>query len=148
MSQYKEAIAAIISGVTGIGAVHAQERFSRSYSEWLNLMTNAGIINGWTVNRERSDPWTDNESTLRNTHSFKIKGYYEIDDVAESEKSFQVLIDLICQAFYGNDTLSDTVLLSEPVQVDFVGTRELAPDTNYFLHYAELTLRADERELL
>jgi hypothetical protein len=143
-----DAIVAILGGVSGIGAVYGQERQSRSYVEWLALMTTGGILNGWTVSREKTEPFEDNESTLRNAHSYKIKGYYQIDDAAASEKTFQALVDLICQAFYGNETITGSALNSEPVQVDFVGIRELAPETNYFLHYVELSLPVDERELL
>jgi hypothetical protein len=143
-----DAIVSIIEGVSGIGTVYGQEKRSRSYAEWLALMSKSGIVNGWMVSRDKTDPFEDNESTLRNVHIYKITGYYQIDDPASSEKTFQGVIDLICQAFYGNETLSGSALNSDPVQIDFVGIRELAPDTNYFLHHAELTLRVDERETL
>lgn len=138
----------IVSAVAGIGAVHDYERYSRSMSEWIVLMASGGKTNAWTISREKTDPERDSDKTNRCRHTFKIRGYYAIDDAGASEKTFQGLVELVRKAFNNKETLNGTALVSDPVRVDYVGIKELAPESNYFIHTAELSLVADEREWL
>lgn len=139
-------IKTIVSGVSGIGVVHDYERSSRGVGEWLDIMTSGGKINGWTISREATESEWEHHTTNRLRHVFKIKGYYAVDDANTSEKTFQALVDLVRKAFNRQETLSGDALISGPAQIDFVGIREIAPDSSYFVHVAELTLAADERE--
>jgi len=139
-------IKTIVSAVSGIGAVHDYERSSRSPAEWLDMMTAGGKINGWTISREATESDWEYITTNRLRHVFRIKGCYAVDDAAASEKTFQALTDAVRKAFNGKETLNGDALLSGPCQIDFVGIREIAPDSGYYLHVAELTLTAEERE--
>jgi hypothetical protein len=136
-------IVSIISAVSGIGVVHDYERYSRSFAEWQALMTSGGIINGWTVSREKTDV-ENRYPTILNRHIFKIKGYYRLDDPAASEATLQALVNRIKTAFNSKKTLNGVALNSDPVTVDSITIKELAPE--YFVHIAELTLQAEERE--
>lgn len=139
-------IKTLVSGVSGIGTVHDYERSSRSPAEWLDMMTSTGKINGWTISREATGSEWEYHTTNRLRHVFRIKGFYAVDDAAASEKTFQALVDLVRKAFNGHETLNGDALISGPCQVEYVGVREIAPDSGYFLHVAELTLAAEERE--
>ena len=139
-------ITTIVAGVSGVGVVHDFERSSRSPAEWLDIMTSGGKINGWTISREATESEWEFHTTNRLRHVFRIKGYYAVDDAAASEKTFQALVDEVRKAFNGHETLSGDALISGPCQIDYVGIREIAPDTGYYLHVAELTLAAEERE--
>jgi len=131
-----------------IGAVHDYERHSRAIAEWILLMTSGGKINGWTAHRESTPVDEDTIATLRLNHTFRLKGYYSVDDAAASGKTFQALVELVRKAFKNDKTLGGTAINSYPVQVELVAIRELMPESNYFVHYAELSLQVEEREWL
>jgi hypothetical protein len=136
-------IVSILGGVVGIGVIHDYERHSRSFAEWQSLMASDDIINGWTVSR-KSTVAENRYPTILNRHVFKIKGYYTVDDVEASEGVFQELINTIKQAFNSKKTLNGIALNSDPVSVDSISTREIAPE--YFVHTAEMSLAVEERE--
>jgi len=137
-------IVAILENVSGIGVVYDYERKSRSFAEWTILMSHGGIINAWTVTRFKTETDRETIATVMNRHQFKIKGYYKVNDVEATEGEFQALVDAVQLAFKNNALLNGAAYNSEPVTVDIVTTKELAPD--YAVHYAELTMQAEERE--
>lgn len=139
-------IKTIVAAVPGIGAVHDYERSARSPADWLDIMTAGGIINGWTISREETAAEWEYHTANRLRHTFRIRGYYAVDDVNASEKTFQALVDAVRLAFNGEETLSGEALISGPAQLSLVAIREMAPDSGYYVHVAELTLAVEERE--
>lgn len=137
-------VVSILGGVSGVGAVHDYERYSRSYSEWIELMSDSNIVNGWTVSRESTQAERETVATIKNRHLFRIKGYYKLDDPNASEQTFQNLLDSIRAAFFNKKTLNGAAMNSDPVTVDLVALKEIAPD--YFVLITELGLQSEERE--
>lgn len=138
-------IVSIVNGVSGTGIVHGYQRLSLSYAEWIALMTNAGIINGWTVSRKSTSSNRDSYTTNRCGNTFCIKGYYEIDDANASETTFQALVEGIRQAFNAQYTLCGQAIVCGPAEVDIVDVIEI-PGSNNYVHYCELSIVADMRE--
>lgn len=128
--------------ISGIGVVHAYERFSRSLAEFFLLMTKTGKINGWMIHRTSTDSTRDVYPLISRSHEFKISALYELDDVNASEVAFQALLDAIFEQFKSNNTLNGTALDSDPVSIDAVNTEEYG---NRLFHTAELTLVVRER---
>jgi hypothetical protein len=133
----------LLDDVSGIGAVHDYERFSRSPAEWLQLMRSSGIVNGWEIHRQRTPAVRDNMPTLRRSHNYMISGIYELDDASGSEKTFQALIEAIYVKFRDNHTIGGTCINSDPVQVMDVSVDVIAK-TLY--HTCELLLVCYERD--
>ena len=142
----KAQIKVILEAVSGIGVVHNRERYSRAMAEFLYLMTSAGKINGWMIHRQST---TANRITIgmgtsgiERKHIFSISGLYEIDDAADSESTFQILVDAIFTAFAAKPTLNATAFSSDPIQVQEVDFDEHAGRA---FHTAQLILAVTER---
>jgi hypothetical protein len=135
-------IKTILEAVSGIGVVHAYERYSRSLAEFFSLMTSGGKVNGWMIHRVSTDSRRETYPMIWRYHEFKIMAIYELDDVNASEVTFQAILDAIFEAFKSKNTLNGTALDSEPVSIDSVETEEYG---NRLFHTAVLTLTACER---
>jgi len=144
-SDIRTQIKAILEGVPGIGQVHDYGRWTADWSRFLATFKSDGRINGWLITRRASSEQLFGENVPpvhHRTHEFVIEGYYSLRDDVASERSFQDLIEAICQAFRGNLTLNGTALVSEPPQVESV-------DSNMFgstlVHTTRIVIRATER---
>lgn len=139
-------IKTILQAVTGIGAVHDYERYSRSIiTEFRSLMTASGIVNGWVIHRESSSAEQvimGPKGQIERVHTFRIAGIYALDDANGSEKTFQAILDAIFAAFKSNGTLNGTAISHRQMQIDSVTVTKLGDD---LYHTAELTLEVMER---
>ena len=135
-------IKTILETVSGIGAVHTYERYSRSLAEYFTLMTSGGKVNGWMIHRASTDSRREVLPLIERYHEYKISSIYELDDVNASEVTFQAILDAIFEAFKSENTLNGQALDSEPVSIDFVNTEEYG---GRLFHTAVLTLVVRER---
>ena len=135
-------IKTIMEGVSGIGAVHDYERYSRSIASFFELMRSGGIVNGWVIHRSSAPATRDNMPTMMRHHKFRISGLYEINDTNASEKTLQALIDAIFTDFAADHTLGGTFLSCDPLQVDDIDVEEFG---NTLYHTVELSLVCHER---
>lgn len=133
----------LLEAVSGIGAVHDYERFSRSPAKWLELMRSSGIVNGWEIHRAKTPSFRDNHPTMKRSHNFMISGIYELDDANESEKTFQAIIEAIYGKFRDNHTIGGTCINSDPLQVGDVSI-DIIEKTLY--HTCDLLLVCHERD--
>lgn len=141
----RDAIATILSGVSGIGVVHTRQRWTNKTDVLKALYVKDGVLNGWTIRRTSTQVSRLPGEETR-TYQFRISGFYAFndDDVAAtaSEQTFQELLDRIGDAFRSNVTLNNTAALSGPVAVVTVDDRTFA---GILVHYAELSLPVDEQ---
>lgn len=135
-----------IEEITDIGIVHDYRRYSRDWTKFLALFRPEGkeYIRGWDISRVASPEEIENinASNLR-TYDFMIRGFAQLDDEDASEKTFQGLIESICDKFRFNVQLDNTVIISTPIQVTTVDIR---PFGAVLCHYAELTYSVRERK--
>jgi hypothetical protein len=134
--------ALILETVSGIGAVHAYERSSRSLAEYFALMTSGGKVNGWMIHRLSTDSQREVYPLIERYHTYRISAIYELDDVNTSEVTFQAILDAIFEVFKSRNTLNGQALDSEPVSIDSVDMEEFG---GRLFHTAALTLTARER---
>jgi len=141
LSTARDQIKTTLEGVSGIGVVHKYERFAKEAPAYLTLFKTGGVINGWTITRESTTPMPDDDGDVSHTffraYSIIIRGYYSLDDSAETEVTFQNLIESICDTFDADPTISGTVKEAEPIEVRSVGHRMFG---NVLVHYCELAL--------
>ncbi len=143
-SAIRAKIKTTLQGVSGIGAVHDYDRYSRSLAEFFKLMSGGSPakINGWMIHRGKTPAQRDNAATIQRAHTFTITGIYELDDENASEKTFQALLEAIFEAFKSDITLGGTALNSDPLSIDDVDVDEYG---NRLFHVAELTLVVYDR---
>jgi len=139
--------AAILGTVTGVGSkVHAYERYASDEAALRSLFVENSKVCGWTLTREAT---TSQEAVggCRDTHIIVIRGYYSLDDSANTEKTFQDLLEAIRTAFDANRQLAygtPTIYAahsSDRMSVRTVGHCKLG---GVLLHYAEVVLNVLE----
>jgi hypothetical protein len=139
------ATATILGTVTGIGTVHAYERWAADEKTFKDLFVLEGKVNGWAITREGTTVVDHVGGASMDTHDIVIRGYYSLDDSANTEKTFQDLIEAIRSKFNPNRrlTVSGTVNAhtSERIQVRPIQHRMFG---GVLCHYCELVLRASE----
>jgi hypothetical protein len=112
----RTAIAAKISGVADIGKVNDYERYTQQMSELKNLfVANIGgqdVLLGWNIRRvsKRTVQVATGRHAVYNT--WRIRGYMALDDAAASEKTFDDLIETLCDAFITDDDLGGVLFSS------------------------------------
>jgi len=143
LSDIRGKIATVLSGVTGIGTIHAYERWCNNWNEFLALYkTTAGIINGGCITRIKTPSLRDSGRTLRRDHTFLIRYMYGLKDSSATELTFQALVEAIQTAFDSQYTLGGNVLLAGPLQVIKIENRLFG---TVLCHYAEMQITAWER---
>ena len=143
LSDIREQIKAILSGVDGIGIVHDYVRWSSDWKKFLDLYKDAdGKINGWHITRTATPSKRDNLPTIQRTHTFIFRGIYGLQDDVASEIAFQAVVEKIQDAFDSEYNLGGHALNSGPAQVNIVEPRMFGP---VLCHYAKLTLEVIER---
>lgn len=141
-------IKVILEAVTGIGVVHSYERYARSITDFRNLMTSAGVVNGWVIHRESTTAeqvTMGPKGQIERNHTYRIAGIYEHNDASASETTFQTIIDAIFAAFKANGTLNATAISHRQIQVDSVTITKDGEFGDDIYHTAELTLEVMER---
>jgi hypothetical protein len=139
------AVGTILATTTGVGAnVHAYERWANDDVAFKNLFLSEDKILGWTITREATDCFEYVGSTL-DTHAIVIRGYFSVQDSANTEKTFQDLIEAIRTTFNPNRRLRIAGVSqchsSDRIQVRTVDHRMFG---GYLCHYCELILRVRE----
>jgi len=141
-------IKTILSAVSGIGAVHDYERYARSITDFRNLMSAAGIVNGWVIHRESTSAvqvTMGPKGQIERNHVFRISGVYALDDAGGSEKTFQGILDAVFEAFKVNGTLNSTASSHKQIQIESVTVTKESEFGDDIYHTADLTLEVMER---
>jgi len=137
-------IASVLTGVSGVGTnVHAYERWSKNWKDYLALFKTGSLIKGWTITRTKTPEESSTPTTNKRTHTFVIRGYYSLDDSAATETTFQNLIEDIATAFRTKPTLNGTAFDSSPLQVDTVA---IVMFGDVLCHFCQLRLDVEEEE--
>jgi hypothetical protein len=141
LSAIRDAIVALVQGVTGIDVVHGYERWASDLPGLRALYTTNSKLHGWNVTRDRTVATYRTNTQTERRHRFVVRGYYALDDAAASEQTFQGLIEAIEAAIRNDDTLGGTAEVAGPMQVQEVRPVMFA---GILCHTAELVIEAQE----
>lgn len=136
--------------ITDIGQVHDYYRWSKEAGKFLTMFstTIGGVpqIRGWEITRV-SAPEHKRGAFWRH-HQFRIAGYMGLRDATATDKTFQTIIENICETFrvasggatwdYRNGDSPD----NSAAQVNMIDVREFGA---VLCHYADITLSVTER---
>lgn len=106
-------IKTLLETVTGIGKVHDYERYTHDWKQYTKFFTKNDKVNVWQIERlsftryvhATTGPTAGAERVI---HNFIIRGFYGLSDNLASEKTFQDLVEVVCQKFRGYPNLDDT----------------------------------------
>jgi len=132
-----------LSAVPAVGKTYDYERWAVDWGKFINLFkdTASGTIRGWEICRSNMHSVKIDVIEESRDHGYTIKGYLAVNDALASEKTFNGLIEAICNAFKGNHTLGGTCCDSGPVSAETIDTRSFG---SVLCHYAELKLPVNE----
>ena len=138
----RTAIKTTLTGVSNIGKVHDYERWAADWSKFIayfrTSISGTDQIRGWEISRKA--PITEDATSVKK-HTYSIRGYMGVEDAAESEKTFNALIEAAAAAFRADRTLGGAALGHDFIQVDALDTRSFG---GVLCHYAELSLTVYE----
>jgi len=106
----RAAIKTIMEDVSGIGKVHDYQRLTHEWKQYQKLFTKDDIVNMWEIERAEVRRWVEATQgpaggVERVIHTFILRGFYRVNDTQESDKTFQNLVEGVCQAFRTKPTL-------------------------------------------
>lgn len=138
----RDAIAARLAGVDGIGAVHAYQRHAARDQELRDLYGREGRLLGWFVTRTAAAERADTNGYNRVVHRWRIEGVMSWSDTGESELAFDDLVEAAREAFRADGTLGGMVEAIAAdglsgLQLDIIGPAMFA---GVLVHHARLSL--------
>ena len=140
LAAIRSQIKIILESVPSVGTVYDYLRWDEDWKGFFNLFNSS---RGWMITRVSTVEDRELAHNLNTRiHTFQIIGFMFLKDEAASEKTFQNLIETICDTFRANPTLNNTALDSDPLEVTLVENRIFG---SIVVHYTQLTLRVKER---
>lgn len=140
----RAAIKAVLEDVTNVGEVHDYERWAADWSAYLDLLKttigNSDVIRGWTITCEsfpQERATFGVPGSIDRTYTYKLRGYFGLDDSAASEKTAMIVVEDVVEAFDDSDLASE----NEPADLTLFEPRLFG---DVLCHYAEITLVVEE----
>lgn len=117
LAEIRDAIHAKLANITNVGQVHKYERYTKRIADFVTLYQDAsGEIRGWNIRRTAKAVTTPGLGRYVITNTWRISGYVAIADEAQSELSFDDLIESIMEAFKTDESLGgvvDTIVIGD-----------------------------------
>lgn len=143
----RAAIKTKVEAISNIGMVYDYERWATDWSAYLDLFKTtiggSNVIRGWTITCQS---FPQKQITfgrnVERTYTYKLRGYFGLDDSAASEKTAMVVVEDVAEAF--NDTrfdASNDQVWNDPANLEIFEPRLLG---DVLCHYAEITLEVTE----
>jgi hypothetical protein len=101
----------IILLVSGIGKVHDYERYTHDWKQYQKFFTKDDKVNVWQIERPTFTRYVHGSQGPTNgvervIHDFFIRGFYAINDELATEKTFQDIVEGVCQALRNKPDLN------------------------------------------
>jgi len=151
----RAAIKSIMEEVSGIGKVHDYQRLTHEWKQYQKLFTKDDIVNMWEIERTEARRWVEATQgpaggVERVVHNFVLRGFYRINDVQESDKTFQNLVERVCHAFRTKPKLTVAgveyaELVYETVTVPIIATIYKDMLGAVLCHIAEINVSVQEK---
>jgi hypothetical protein len=107
--QIRDAIKTVINTVPNVGLVHTYERYAADLATLKTLYVANGQLLGWYIRllkTQRASPGRGRTAIL---HTWRIRGFMAFDDAAQSELTFDALVESLQEAFTAHETLDGVV---------------------------------------
>lgn len=101
----RAAILALVQSVPNIGQVHDYERFAAGTKDFRLMYESAGKILGWHVRRGGFSAVQVADGINQVRTEWKVRGFMSLDDAAQSEITFDSLVDALSVKLTRDPTL-------------------------------------------
>ena len=137
------ALATRLSSVTAIGQVHAYYRWSAHWTDLLaqykTTISSVPQIRGWYITREEITPaGTAPFGSVHRRHEMVIRGLMGVDDSANTETTFNELVDLVMDAIDVPKDLGATSVIDYSIGDCEARTIEHRDFGGVLCHYCEI----------
>lgn len=136
-----------VEAVSNVGQVYDYERWATEWSAFLDLFkTTIGgsdVIRGWTITCQsfpQEQVTFGDPGGIDRTYTYKLRGYFGLDDSAASEKAAMVVAEDVVEAFDAEFDATQEVI-NEPADLTVFEARLFG---DVLCHYAEVTLMVTE----
>jgi len=142
-------IKSVVENIDDIGLCYDYERWVSDWSAFLDVfktsVSGSDVVRIWTIGVQSIVPQHltfGRQRKLQRTYTYKVRGYFGVDDSVESEKTAIAIAEDVMEALeerfhtneYGEDARPAEITVFEPVQFGDV-----------LCHYAEITLEILEK---
>jgi len=143
LSTVRAEMKTVLEAVSNIGTVLDYERYSKEWSSYKTLFKSGDHINFMEILRPSFNRTIHgSDSTERVEHNFLIRGAYSLNDEEATEKTFQDLVEGVCQAFRGIPKLNST---AEVVMYPIIGRITTGMFGGVLCHICEIEITIRER---
>ncbi len=147
VASIRTAIATRLAAVPNIGRVHAYQRYAHNLRDLASLYHSAehNQLRGWNISRVSTAELGNVQGRTVEIIRWRILGVLALEDSAQSELTFDGLIEAVRNTFSQDETLGGTVAMcSDPegkgesgIQLDEASPGKFA---DVFCHIARLSL--------
>jgi hypothetical protein len=152
LQDIKARIAAVISGVNGIGKVYDRMRVIKDEkTEQSDLISN-GKMNCWFVTRESKDleDMNQNQSMSDQYDMIVVHGFYGVDDANDTEQTMDTLTEAVLVAINADrrppSKLNGKVVTARPPKLRLQDYRNFGP-RQVLCHHAEISITVQQAQL-
>lgn len=151
VAQIRTALQLMVASVPEVGQVYDRERYVRDEGKFRALFiyqptSGDPQVRGWWLRRVKTQEYSANNQRVINVHSWVIRGYMALNDVAGSELIFDDLVEQIRDRYRADPTLGGVCQLgplqgadgSDGIQLDEIGPVSFC---GVLCHSAALSLR-------
>lgn len=137
-------IKTVLEGIASVGKVNDYRRWTTDWTEIAESFIEGGKINGWMIEwNNRNGTWdVEVGRSLIKLHTFRLTGFYALQDALESSKTFEGIVDEVMNTFDFKRRLNKTVHMNEPSRLISISEQKLSA---YLCHKAEIILTIEER---
>lgn len=137
------AIKTLLEGVSGIGRVHAYDRWVKSKEEIKQELyhENSRRLHAWMISRFKLEEADASKSHNDTRHHIRLRGVYAHNDADASETAFQALVDSVCAAIRADFDLGGTSKYTTPPAAPVIDLRSIA---GVLCHHCEIHLVVTE----
>lgn len=141
----RDRIYAILNGVTDVGRVHKQERWTVTKEDFISshvaTIDEAEQVRAWWITRVGVTPEVRTGHSQQEDYSFELRAFMGLDDSADTEQTFDTLLDTVKDTFNAlrpNLGISATVRAQDPIAIDKAIRHSMVG--GILCHYAVLRL--------
>jgi len=99
---FRDAIHTVLSGISDIGQVHKQKRWSADKegfkAAYMATIGGTDQIRAWWISRLSTASVTMTRKSYQRDYIFQLEGFMGLDDSANTEQTFQTLVDTVMDA--------------------------------------------------
>jgi hypothetical protein len=134
-----------LTAISGVENVYDYHRYCNDWVTYKELFVKDSKVNTWEIVRDTFTKTSHggNGNVVDTENSFIIRGFYSVYDVLETEKTFQNLVETICEDFMDDPTLGGT---AEQLHYPITGQFTIGKLGDVMTHVVDIRMTIKDRK--